>query len=60
MLALSCANIDDMSIPFQIICNCYTEVFDVFSVFRVTDDAFIAETLVWPIFYLSYDYFFFS
>ena len=28
------ANIVDMCIPFQIICNCYTKVFDIIKIFR--------------------------
>ena len=28
------ANIADMRIPFQIICNCYTKVFDIIHIFR--------------------------
>ena len=28
------ANIDDMGILFQIICNCYSEVFDTFNIFQ--------------------------
>ena len=28
------ANIADMRIPFQIICNCYTKVFDIIHIFE--------------------------
>ena len=28
------ANIADMGIPFQIICNCYTKVFDIIHIFE--------------------------